>query len=131
MLEEALVLVPGTLRGAVRQSCQIFRVGNRFCILTAALRGFSEEGKVETLQWLAALESQLGSDAAFILQARDLMATHAAEVTNPLLALILQPGVVHEGGVGISAGLLLLLCNQKCCDVSRVLDAEPQARHHC
>ncbi len=130
MLEEALVFIPGTLRGTVRQSCQVFRVGNRFCILTAALRGLGEEGEVETLQRLAALESQLGSDAAFIFQAGDLMATHAAEVTNPLLAFILQLGVVHERGVGVSAGLLLFLRNQKRCDVLRVLDAEPQAWHH-
>src|SRR5208283_5101298 len=104
-----------------------FRVVNRFRILAATLRGLGEEGEVETLNRLAALESQLGSDAAFFLQAGDLMATEAAEVTNPLLALILQRRVVHERGVGISAGFLPLLCYQIRGDVLCVFDAEAQA----
>ena len=68
MLEEPFVVVPGLSRRTFRQALQIFRVRDRLGFLPAALRSFSEEGKVQTLNRLAAFDRQVCADAALVFK---------------------------------------------------------------
>ena len=130
MLEESFVVVPRLFGRAFGQPRQVFRIGDRLGLLAAALRNFGEQSEIQTLDRLAAFVGQLGADAAFILEARNLMAAGAAVMTNPLLAFFLQLGIVHEGSCGIGGRLLLLLRHQVGGDVLRVFGAQAQAGHH-
>jgi hypothetical protein len=110
VLEEALVVVPGLARlgGAVGQPLLDLRVADGFA--GAGLGGMGEERKVQTLDGLRAFDGELGADAAFVLEAGDLMATGAAKVPDPPLALGFQLRVIHEGGgVGVGRRLALLV----------------------
>src|SRR6185312_4696775 len=100
---------PRPLGGAFGQARQVFGIGDRFGVFAAALRHIGEERKIQTLDGLAAFIRQLGADAAFILEARNFMASGAAVVSNPRLALFLQRGIVHVGSLGVGGRLFFLL----------------------
>ena len=97
MLEESFVVVPGLFGRSFGQTRQVFRIGNRLGLLAAALRDFREKSEIETLDRLAAFIGEFRADAAFVLKARDLVATCAAVVPNPLLAFLLQLGIIQVG----------------------------------
>ena len=127
MFEEALVVVPGFLRGTFRQTREIFGIADGFF---AALGGLGEQGEVQALDRLAALKGEFGANAAFLFHALDFMAARAAIVAHPLLAFLLHLGIVHVGRVRVGRGLLLFLRQQIGGYVLRILDAEAQAGHH-
>jgi len=58
------------------------------------------------------------------------MASGAAEVANPLLALRLQIRIVHERRISVCGRLLLFQCEQIAGDVFRILRRKPEAGHH-
>ena len=68
VLEEPFVVVPGLSRRTFRQSLQVFGVGDWLRLLPAPLRSFSEEGKVQTLNRLAAFDRQIRANAAFLFK---------------------------------------------------------------
>src|SRR6266705_490628 len=65
VLEEAFVVVPRAFRRPFRKALQIFWITD--WVFAAALRGLGEQRKIEPLDWLAAFDSQIGSDASFNL----------------------------------------------------------------
>src|SRR6266852_5112074 len=87
VFEESLLVIPRLLGGAFGKTRQIVGIGDRFT--AAALGNFGEQSEIQTLDWLAAFDGQFRSNAAFLLEAGNFVATSAAEVTNPLLAFIL------------------------------------------
>ena len=127
VFEEPFVVVPRAFGWAIRQTRQVFLVCNR---LTATKGSFGEQRKVETLDRLAAFDREVGSDAAFILEAGDFMATCAAKVAYPLLTFLLQLRIIHVGSVGVGRRIFVLLGDQVAGDVLRVFYAQAQARHH-
>src|SRR5437667_9206724 len=54
---------------------------------TTLFRSFREQGEIQPLDRFAAFNGQLRADAAFVLEAGNFMATGAAEMANPLLAM--------------------------------------------
>jgi len=58
------------------------------------------------------------------------MATGAAEVANPLLAVRLQIRIIHKGCVGVGGRFLLFQRDQIAGDVFRILGGEAHAGHH-
>ena len=128
VLEEAFVVVPRALRRPFRKALQIFWITD--WLFAAALCGLGEQRKIEPLDWLAAFDSQIGSDASFIFKARNLVTSRAPEVANPLFTFILQLGIVHECCFGIRRRFLFLLRNQVTGDVLRVFNAQTQAGHY-
>src|SRR5204862_513044 len=90
VLEEAFVVVPRALRRPFRKALQIFWITD--WLFAAALCGLGEQRKIEPLDWLAAFDSQIGSDASFIFKARNLVTSRAPEVAKPLFTLIPSTG---------------------------------------
>ncbi len=80
-------------------------VGDRF--VAAALGDIGEQREIQALDGFAAFDGQLRANATFILKAGNFMASSAAEVANPLFALVFQIRIVHERSIGVG-GLLLL-----------------------
>ena len=101
VLEKSFVVVPGFCRRTVRQPRQIFLVLDGLSTLAATRGYFGEQREIQTLDRLAAFIRQLGADASFIFESGNLVASGAAVVTHPLLALGLQVGIVHERSVCI------------------------------
>src|SRR5207245_8706521 len=121
-------VVPRALRRPFRKALQIFWITD--WLFAAALCGLGEQRKIEPLDWLAAFDSQIGSDASFIFKARNLVTSRAPEVANPLFTFILQLGIVHECCFGIRGRFLFLLGDQVTGDVLRVFNAQTQAGHY-
>src|SRR5438552_359462 len=128
VFEETLLVVPGLLGRTFRQARKIVWIRN--WLDAAALGNFREQCEIQTLDWLAALDGQLGADAAFFLEAGNFMATGAAEMANPLLAFVFQIWIVHEGGIRVRGRLLLFQCDEIAGNIFRVLRRQTQARHH-
>src|SRR5947208_5322669 len=128
VLEEAFVVVPRAFSRPFRQPLQIFYITD--WLFAAALCGLGEQRKIQPLDWLAAFDSQIGSDASFIFKARNLVTSRAPEVANPLFTFILQLGIVHECCFGIRRRFLFLLRNQVTGDVLRVFNVQTQAGHY-
>src|SRR3989338_2121198 len=107
VLQETLVVVPVLALGVVGQ-----------------------QGEVQTVNGFAALEGELGADAAFFFEAGDFVAAGAAVVADPEAALVFELGIFHPVGLGIGGGGLLLLGHQVAGDVAGVFPGEPPAGHH-
>jgi hypothetical protein len=110
VFEEALQVVPVAAR-------RLLAVG-----LDALLGVFGVEREVEALDGLAAFVRELGADAAFLFEARYLMASGASVELHQGLALVLELGIIHEVGrrelhVRMPQG------DQIAGDIARVFDA--------
>src|SRR5262249_14300047 len=123
----ALVVIPGFFGRAFRQTREVFRICDR--LFVTPLRNIGKQREVEAFDRLAAFVSEFGANAAFVLEAGDLMTTGAGLMANPLLAFILQFGIVHEGSVGVGRWFLLLSRKQVGGDVLGIFYAEAQAGH--
>jgi KUP system potassium uptake protein len=64
--------------------------------LAAALRDFRKQSEIKAFNRFAAFEGELCADAPFLFEARDFMTSGATKMANPLPALVLQLGIVHE-----------------------------------
>src|ERR1700741_1759789 len=126
MLEEALVVVPWLLCRGFPEPRQIVGIGDR--LPAAALRGFGQQGKIQSLDWFAAFRGQLRADAPFVFQARDFVAAGTTKVTNPLFAFFLQLRIVHKGGLRIGGRLLLFQSDKISGDIFRVLWRKTETR---
>ncbi len=94
----------------------------------AALGVFGEEREIEALDRLAAFVGELGSDAAFVLEAGDFMASGAAIELHQGFALGLEAGIVHERRrIVLRVGMLQ--GDEIARDVAGILDAQAQAGH--
>src|SRR5580658_47375 len=131
VFEESFVVVPGLGRRAVGKARQVFFVFNRLGIFAAALGDFGEQREVEALDRLAAFVREFGADAAFIFETRDLVAAGAAKITDPLLAVVFQLGIVHERSIRVGGRLLFFLRHQIRGNVFGILRRQAQAGHHC
>jgi len=78
-------------------------VGDGFA--ATALGSFREQFEVQALNRFCCLQWSVLSDAAFVLEAGDFMASGAAEVANPLLAPPPSNRIVHEGRISVCGGL--------------------------
>src|SRR5439155_20080019 len=112
-----VAVVPRACRRPFRKALQILWITD--WLLAAALCGLGEQRKVEPLDWLAAFDSQIGSDASFIFKARNRVTSRAPEVANPLFTCILQLRIVHESCFLILSRFLLLMGDQVIGDVVR------------
>ena len=83
MLEETFRVVPRATRGR-------FAVGEN-----AAFGVFGPERKVEPLDWLAAFIGEFGTDAAFVFEAAEFMASGATIMTRQVFALGGELRVIH------------------------------------
>ncbi len=118
LFEESLVVVPIAARrfGAVRQGAPLGLLG--------------EQGEVQPLNGLAALDGQVGPDSAFVFQAGNLVAAGAAEVLHPEFALFFQLRVVQVLGRGILGRVHFTLPEQVGGDVAGLLPGQPQPGHY-
>ena len=121
MFEEPLVVVPRILSRTLRQARQIFRVFD--WLITAPLRGFSEQSEIKPLDRFTAFLSQLGADANLIFHAGNFVASRTPEVTNPFRAFSLQVGILHEGGIRIGGRIFFSESDQIARDVAGIVFA--------
>src|ERR1700687_2093739 len=125
VFEEAFVVIPRLFGWAFRKAREIVRIGDG--LDAASLRSFGQQCKIQSLDWFAAFRGQLRADAPFVFQARNFVAAGAAKVANPLLAVVLQLGIIHEGSIRVGGRLLFFQSNQVTGDIFRILWREPQA----
>src|SRR5258707_1179204 len=98
---------------------QIVGIGDG--LAAAALGGFGQQSEIEAFDGFAALGGQLRADAAFVFEARNFVAAGAAEMANPLLAFVLELGIVHEGSIRVRGRLLLFQHHEIGGDIFRIL----------
>src|SRR5258708_7472165 len=130
VFEKSLVVVPWRGSWTTRQPGYVFFVFDGLGVLAAALRRFGGEREIESLNGLAALVCEFCADAAFVFEARNLMASGTTVVPHPLLAFLSKPRVVHECRVRIRGRILFLLVHQIRRDVLVVFRSQAQAWHH-
>src|SRR6266571_2397849 len=128
VFEEAFLAVPGLSGGTFGKTRAVVRIGDRFA--AAALSNFGKQCEIQTLDWFAAFDGELGADAAFFLKAGNFMASGTAEVANPLFAFVFQIRIFHEGGIGIGGRSLFSQRDQIAGNVFGVLRRKPKAGHY-
>src|SRR5262245_8917108 len=89
MLKESFAVIPGSRKGFA-----VDRIDARLGIL-------GQQCEIQPFDRLASFFGQLGSDALLVFKAGYLVAGCATISSDKSLAIFLERGVIHIGGVGV------------------------------